>query len=199
LRASEPILGLDVDSTIWNPVPWIYDAVHDITGGELDLEACTTWTHVLDAYGEEAAIKIYTCVLSPERVRERDPYPSSAEVLRDLQEQGVRLHFITHNWDPEAMTPYLEPWLKKHFGPDVGLSVTVEDKLGILDSLGAFGMVDDRPDTIASVANAGLWAATMIQPWNRKLVAERADIYGFERWHEVPDLLPPLPKGANDV
>ena len=200
MRAKVPILGLDVDSTIWNPTPWICEAVHDITGGELDLEACTTWTHVLDAYGAEAAIEIYTRVLSPDRVREREPYPGSAKVLRDLQQQqGIRIHFITHNWDPEAMTPHLEPWLKKHFGPDIGLTVTVEDKLGILDSLGAFGMVDDRPDTIARVADAGLWAATMIQPWNRELVAERADVYGFENWHEVPDFLPPLPNGANGV
>ena len=196
MRVPEPILGLDVDSTIWNPSPWICEAVRDVTGGELDLESCTTWTHVLDAYGEEAATEIYTRVLSPERVRERDTYPGSTEVLRDLQDQGVRIHFITHNWDPEAMTPHLEPWLKKHFGPDVGLTVTVEDKLGILDSLGAFGMVDDRPDTIARVADAGLWTATMIQPWNRELVAKRADVYGFESWHEVPELLPPLPNGA---
>ena len=197
MRAYNPVLGLDVDSTIWNPIPWIREAVRHATGGELDLESCTTWTHVLDAYGEEAAMEIYTRVLSPERVRERDPYPGSTEVLRDLQERGVALHFITHNWDPAAMTPHLEPWLKKHFGPDVGLTVTTEDKLGILESLGAFGMVDDRPDTIAHVADAGLWAATMIQPWNRELVAQRADIHGFESWHEVPDLLPPLPNGAS--
>ena len=197
MRAVAPILGLDVDSTIWDPIPWIREAVRDVTGGELDLESCTTWTHVLDAYGEEAAMQIYTRVLSPERVRERDPYPGSTEVLRYLQELGVELHFITHNWDPGAMTPYLEPWLKKHFGPDVGLTVTTEDKLGILDSLGAFGMVDDRPDTISRVADAGLWAATMIQPWNRELVAERPDVHGFESWHEVPDLLPPLPNGAS--
>ncbi len=191
MRAITPILGLDVDSTIWNPTVWICEAVRDVTGGELDLESCTTWTHVLDAYGEEAAMEIYTRVLSPERVRERHPYPGSTEVLRDLQEQGTKIHFITHNWDPEAMTPHLKPWLEKHFGPDIGLTVTTEDKLGILDSLGAFGMVDDRPDTIARVADAGLWAATMIQPWNRELVVERADVHGFESWHEVPDLLPP--------
>ncbi len=197
MRAITPILGLDVDSTIWNLTAWICEAVRDVTGEELDPEFCTTWTHVLDAYGEEAAMEIYTRALSPERVRERDPYPGSAKVLRDLQELGIKIHFITHNWDPEAMTPHLELWLKKHFGQDVGLTVTTEDKLGILDSLGAFGMVDDRPDTIVRVADAGLWAATMIQPWNRELVARRPNIHGFESWHEMPDLLPTLPNGVN--
>ncbi len=197
MRAGAPILGLDVDSTIWNLTTWVCEAVRDVTGEELDPESCTTWTHVLDAYGEEAAMEVYTRALSPGRVHEREPYPGSAKVLRDLQEQGIRVHFITHNWDPQAMTPHLEPWLKKHFGPGIELTVTTEDKLGILDSLGAFGMVDDRPGTIARVADAGLWAATMLQPWNRELVAGRADIHGFESWHEVPDLLPPLPNGAS--
>jgi phosphoglycolate phosphatase-like HAD superfamily hydrolase len=196
LKKAAPILALDVDSTIWDLSAWVCEAVLDVAGETLDPESISTWTHVLDLYGEEAAMEIYARALSPQRVRERDPYPGSAEVLRGLQEKGVRLHFVTHNWDPAAMTPYLKPWLEEHFGSDVGLIVTIEDKLGILEELGAFGMVDDRPDTIARVADAGLWAATMIQPWNRKLVAGRADIHGFENWREVPGLLPPLPNGA---
>ena len=192
-----PTLGLDVDSTIWDLTEWVCEAVLDVTGERLNLEAITTWTHVLDAYGEEAAMEVYERALSPRCVREREPYPGSPEVLRALQEQGIKVHFITHNWDPEAMTPCLEPWLKEHFGPDVGLTVTTEEKLGILHDLGAFGMVDDHPGTIARVADAGLWAATKIQPWNRELVNGRKDIHGFASWHEFPNLLPPLPNGAN--
>lgn len=196
MRAINPILGLDVDSTVWNPTAWICEAVRDVTGEELNPESCTTWTHVLDAYGEEAAFAIYTRALSPQRVHEREPYPGAAEVLRNLQRGGTKIHFITHHWDPEAMTPHLEPWLKEHFGSEIALTVTTEDKLGILRALGAFGMVDDRPETITRVADAGLWAATMIQPWNRELVLSSPNIYGFTSWHEVPGLLPPLSNGA---
>jgi len=192
-----PTLGLDVDSTIWDLAEWVCEAVLDVTGERLDLEAITTWTHVLDAYGEEVAMEVYERALSPRRVREREPYPGSPEVLRALQKQGIKVHFITHNWDPEAMSPRLEPWLKEHFGPDVDLTVTTEEKLGILHDLGAFGMVDDRPGTIARVADAGLWAATKVQPWNRELVAERRDIHGFGSWREFPKLPPPLPNGAS--
>ena len=186
-----PTLGLDVDSTIWDLAEWVCEAVLDVTGERLDLEAITTWTHVLDAYGEEVAMEVYERALSPRRVREREPYPGSPVVLRALQKQGIKVHFITHNWDPEAMSPRLEPWLKEHFGPDVGLTVTTEEKLGILHDLGAFGMVDDRLGTIARVADAGLWAATKIQPWNRELVAERRDIHGFRSWREFPKLRHP--------
>jgi hypothetical protein len=192
-----PTLGLDVDSTVWDLTAWVCEAVLDVTGERLDPETITTWTHVLDTYGEATAMEIYERSLSPRRVREREPYPGSPEVLHRLQKQGIRVHFITHNWDPEAMTPHLGPWLKEHFGPEVSLTVTTGEKLGILHDLGAFGMVDDRSGTITRVADAGLWAATKIQPWNRKLVAGRKDIHGFASWHDFPDLPPPLPNSAN--
>ena len=191
------VLSVDVDSTVWDLTTWVCEAVLDVTGEWLDPGTITTWTHVLDAYGEEVAMEVYERALSPRRVREREPYPGSPEVLRGLQRKGIEIHFVTHNWDPETMTPHLDPWLKEHFGPDVGLTVTTEDKLDILRELGAFGMVDDRPGTIARVADAGLWAATKVQPWNRELVAGRNDVHGFASWHEFPGLLPPLPNGAN--
>jgi hypothetical protein len=185
-------LACDVDSTVWNTGARVREVVLEITGETLDLEAVTTWTHVLNAYGEQATTEIVARVLSPERVDEREPYPSAPEVLRHLQdERGIRVHFVTHN-DPEAMTPYLEPWLKEHFGPGVGLTVTTGDKLGILRELGAFGLVDDRPEILERAADAGLWVAAKIQPWNRDLVARRADVHGFSDWREVPDLLPVL-------
>jgi len=190
LARVRPILGVDVDSTVWDLAAWVCEALLEVTGERLDPEACTTWTHVLDAYGEEAAMEIYTYALSPYRVHEREPYPGSARVLCGLQERGVRIHFITHNWDPKAMTPHLEPWLKEHFGADISLTVTTEDKLGVLHALSAFGMVDDRPETIARVADAGLWAATLIQPWNRELVRNHPNVHGFKSWHEVPSLFP---------
>jgi phosphoglycolate phosphatase-like HAD superfamily hydrolase len=181
-------LGVDVDSTVWDLSAWVCEAVLDVTGETLDPESLSTWTHVLDVYGEEETMEIYERALSPDRVRKREPYPGSAEVLRGLQDEGIHIHFITHNWDAEAMTPHLEPWLKKHFGPDIGLTVITEDKLGILRELGAFGMVDDRPDTITRVADAGLWAATMLQPWNRELVKDHPKVYGFTSWRDFPDL-----------
>jgi phosphoglycolate phosphatase-like HAD superfamily hydrolase len=186
----KPTLCTDVDSTIWDTGAWVCSAVLDITGETLDMDRITTWTHVLETYGEQTTTAIFDRVFDPERVRDREPYPGASEVLRALQEsQGIEIHFVTHN-DPETLTPHLEPWLKTHFGPDVGLTVTREDKLDILEQLGAFGFIDDRPDIIGRVADAGLWTAAKIQPWNRDLFTRRSDIHGFSHWQEVPDLLP---------
>ena len=185
-------LACDVDSTVWNTGAWVREVVLETTGDVLDVEAVSSWTHILDAYGEEVTAEIFERVLAPERVRERQPYPGSAEVLCHLQdEHGIRVHFITHN-DPEAMTPYLEPWLKEHFGPGVELTVTTGDKLSILRELGTFGLIDDRPEILERAADAGLWVAANIQRWNRDRVARRADVHGCSDWREVPDLLPVL-------
>lgn len=185
-----PTLCLDIDSTIWDTGAWVRAAVFEVTGEALDVDRVTTWTHVLDTYGEKSTTTIFDRVFDPARIREREPYPGATEVLRALQEDpGIEIHFLTHN-DPEIMPPRLRPWLEAHFGPDVGLTVTMGDKLSILEDLKAFGLIDDRPDTIERIADAGLWAATKIQPWNRALVAGRSDVYGFHDWREVPDLLP---------
>jgi hypothetical protein len=69
-------------------------------------------------------------------------------------------------------------------------TLTTQDKLGVLRELGAFGLIDDRPDILER--DAGLWTAAGIQPWNRELVAERPDVHGFSDWREVPNLLPVL-------
>jgi hypothetical protein len=186
----KPLLCLDVDSTIWDTGAWVCAAVLEFTGETPDMDRITTWTHILHAYGEQTTTAIFDRVFDPARIRDREPYQGASEVLRTLQESyGIELHFVTHN-DPEIMAPYLWPWLKTHFGPDVGLTVTTGDKLGILEELCAFGLIDDRPDTIAQVADAGLWAAAKIQPWNHDLLANRGDVHGFSHWQEVPDLLP---------
>jgi len=189
----KPVLAADVHSTVWDTGAWVREAVLQATGETLDSEAASTWTHILDAYGEKTATEVYERVLSPERVREREPYAGSVEVLRHLQkERGIKVHFVTRNHDPGAIAPHLEPWLREHFGEGVGLTVTNGDKLTVLRELGAFGLVDDRPETLERAADAGLWAAARIQPWNRGLLARRPDVRGFSDWREVPGLLPVL-------
>src|ERR671910_982639 len=126
-----PTLCIDVDSTIWDTGAWVCAAVLEVTGESLDVDEVTTWTHVLDTYGEETTTAVFDRVFDPARISEREPYPGAAEVLRGLQEErGIVVHFVTHN-DPEIMPPLLGPWLEAHFGPDVDLTVMRGDKLGV--------------------------------------------------------------------
>ncbi len=176
----------DVDSTVWDTAAHIAAAALEVTGETLDPEEIHTWVHLLDAHGEKATTEIFDRVFDPARIHEREPYPGAPEVLRALQEE-IDVHFVTRN--ETGIRPHLEPWLKDNFGPEVGLTVTTKDKLGILRDLDAFGLIDDRPENLVPAAEAGLWAATKLQPWNRDLVAERRDVDGFSDWYEVPKLL----------
>ena len=58
---------------------------------------------------------------------------------------------------------------------------------------GSYGLrnaIDKQTERmLEEVAGAGLFAATIYQLWNRKLVESRPDIHGFEHWSEVPDLV----------
>jgi len=178
-----------VDSTVWDTGAWVRAATLEVTGETLDPATVSTWTHVLEAYGEAAATRIFDRVFDPARIQEREPYPGAPEALRALQrDPGVGIHFVTRN-DPGAVGPYLETWLKENFGPEVGLTGTTGDKLEALHDLDAFGLVDDRPETLTRAADAGLWTATKLQPWNRDFVAERPYVHGFSDWREVPALV----------
>ena len=54
-----PILASDVDSTVWNTGARVREVVLRTTGDALDLEAVSTWTDLLDAYGEETTTEIF--------------------------------------------------------------------------------------------------------------------------------------------
>lgn len=68
--------------------------------------------------------------------------------------------------------------------------MTNGDKLDVLRDIGAFGLIDDRPETLILAERAGLWTAAKIQPWNEKFLAQNPDVPGFSDWREVPDPLP---------
>jgi len=188
-----PVLGVDVDSTVWDMDVGIRSAVLAVTGEPLT-EPSETWIQLLDHYGEEITTRIFNHVHAPDSIARRDPYPYASEILRRIQEvHGFHIHFVTRNWDADSLLPHLSPWLRRHFGPQVDVTVVTGDKLPVLRELNAFGMIDDRPDTLEDAADAGLWTAAKLQPWNREPVSKRPDINGFEDWREVLGLLPETP------
>ena len=99
----------------------------------------------------------------------------------------MRVHFGTYG--DAVMELHPTPGSGEHFGQGVGITVTAGDKLAVLREIGAFGLVDDRPETLERVADAGLWAAARSSR-GTAIVAARADVHGFCDWREVPDLLP---------
>lgn len=179
-------LGIDVDSTIYDLTPGLIEAAQEITGEEVTKEQINEWGYLDTRFGGDTAHRIFVRALDPKRVSERTLYPGAREIIRVLGALGAEVHFVTHNHDPEGMRPHLVPWLEQHFPRrPVHILHSSESKLECLRDIGAVGIIDDKPATLIEVADAGLVAATLIQPWNRELVESREDIVGFFDWRHI--------------
>lgn len=187
----EKVLGIDVDNTIFDFDTLVNVAMLDVCGVAYDYEEKTHWDYWFDLASEDSVVEAIRVALDPTKVMERELYPGVVEALEELYDAGIRPHFITHNFfDPEKMRNALAVWLDEVISVPFGLSVVnTGPKLTVMRRKGIFGMIDDKPDFIESVADAGLFAATKIHPWNRELLERRSDVHGFEHWSEVPSLL----------
>lgn len=188
-----PILVIDVDSTIW-------PAEHKYDKAALELYGKPFWTDpVPDWYDHKALVyrfgndywRIFDRALDPSKVSEREFYPGVREALYALYERGVGIHFLTKNFEPERMRRPLLRWLEGVAPPGFKLSLTIrDDKTPMLEKIGAYGIVDDKPELLMKARRRGYWCATKYQPWNRRVVEENPAIFGFEHWGEfTPDRL----------
>jgi hypothetical protein len=183
------ILGMDIDSTIWDSTLFYHDALEDMGYPRLSHEDFISWDYHFDRFPREVVLEMFRRALDPSRLDERPLYPHVVEAIRTLREDvGVQIHFITHNAEPDALRTPLKKWLAGRFGGDVGLSTfhLKTPKLRKLNQLGAFGMVDDKPAFAVEVADAGLWSASKVHPYNKDVVLKDDRIFAFNDWREVP-------------
>jgi FMN phosphatase YigB (HAD superfamily) len=183
------VLAVDVDSTIWDFSPVMHDALREVCGVECDYEQVADWQHWFTLTDKENVYKAFSLALDPEKVKEREMYPGVDEALKEIHDQGVRIHFVTNNHDPEPMRNALAYWLLDNLSVPFGLTVLKDSKFPVLKRVGAFGVIDDRPDFIESAADKGYWVATKLHPWNREVVKKREDIGFFDDWREVPGMI----------
>lgn len=189
------VLILDVDSTIWNMEPWITQAIRSLYGIDYKYEDHDAWGYYYDIMKPTQVHSVFDVVLDPRRVMSRPWYPSCQETLRYLHRYlGVELHFLSHNHYPEQMIEPITRWLRRSLGFDefvvkIG-RVDELDKVDYACRVGAFGLIDDKPQTLkdAYCANAyeRFLLATKLHPWNRRLCqGQDAIARGFTSWTEV--------------
>ena len=187
LEGEAPLIVFDIDSTLWDLTPWLSEYLEGLSHEDI-----ATWTYLFDHYGDEAAGAAFAAVLEPRRVRDRHFYPGAKDAIKGVQEAGFRVAFLSHNPYPAQIEPYVRVWLYEHLGFDIGAACVLHSsvpKLDVLRTWGAYGVVDDKPETLEAAADAGMFAATLIQPWNRELVKDRPDVFGFERWEQFNEIL----------
>lgn len=178
-----PVLGLDVDGTIWSCYERAFEYIERLTGDHLSHEDMTSYDYLFERYSPEVAIEAFAFATDPAYCFRRILYRGCHPALRSLARHGVDIRFITHTYDPDLMREPVTEWLRLLFGnAEVDVLHHTESKADRLLEVGAFGIVDDKPETLLEVADEGLLAMTLIQPWNKETVASRDGIVGFESW-----------------
>ena len=125
---------------------------------------------------------------SEENILGAEPYPGAVDVVARWHEEGHWIHVTSHR----AVTTReaTERWLERIGMPYDDLHCSY-DKVPRCVELGIDVLVDDSPVNLAAASDAGIVAATILHPWNERLVEEGAAIGGRD-WPELAGRLEPL-------
>ena len=139
------------------------------------MDAYSQWGFTFDEF-EEAHRR---AVLEDRMFRHMEPLPGVSEALWELSDLGVWIRIITHrlifNWAHEISAADTAAWLDAHQIPYRDLCF-----IGDKPNVGADLYVDDSPNNIVSLREAGRAAIVFDQPYNRHLPGPRA-----EHWNQV--------------
>ncbi|MEA2397136.1 MAG: uncharacterized protein QOK25_692 [Thermoleophilaceae bacterium] len=179
-------IALDIDSTLhhyWDLLDGIarrrygvalpYAEQHDwgITTLEHDeLVACVRETH------------------SDENIEAAEPYPGAVETVGAWRQAGHWIHVTSHRAGPTRSAT--ERWLERIGMPYDDLHCSF-DKVPRCIELGIDVLVDDSPVNLEKASQGGIVAATIVHPWNVRMV-EAGRAVGGRDWHELRDRLEPL-------
>lgn len=162
-------LGIDLDEVCYPFVTavrdWLLRAGHD--PGALSA-APETWGVPVSAWGltEEAFIEHFcTAVRAGYLFRDGDPYPGAVAGVRELREDGHRIHLVTaRRWaavDAEIVAA-TEAWLADHDLPYDTLTFS-EDKASVPTDV----FLDDAVHNYDALERAGRHPVLYDQPYNR--------------------------------
>lgn len=185
------VIGIDVDSTVWD-APAAYVEAAKIIDPENyhNVEDVDSWAYLYDRYGG----RLFELALDPNKMDQRKLYPDCRRSIKNLQALGYKVAFVSHNHDPDAMSEPLTRWLRMQFGSRVGVCVLHghESKYELLATLDAVGLIDDKPDTITEIAENGMLALMPTHPYNRDVPRGMWGVVPFDphsEWKNVPYLV----------
>jgi beta-phosphoglucomutase-like phosphatase (HAD superfamily) len=179
-------IALDIDSTLHHYWDLLDSIARARFGVELPYHEQRDW----GITGLERA-DLIECIEethSDENIVNAEPYPGAVDVVRRWHAAGHWIHVTSHR----AVTTRVatERWLARIEMPYDDLHCSY-DKVSRCVELGIDVLVDDSPVNLAAAAEAGIAAATIVHPWNERLVEGGAAVGGRD-WSELEQRLAPL-------
>jgi uncharacterized HAD superfamily protein len=179
-------IALDIDSTLHHYWELLDSLARERFGVELPYESQTGWG--ITQLERSEVVELIEETHSEENIENAEPYPGAVEVVGRWHAEGHWIHVTSHR--AVATRAATERWLERIGMPYDDLHCSY-DKVSRCVELGIDVLVDDSPVNLAAAAEAGIVAATIVHPWNQRLVEEGAAIGGRD-WPELADRLEPV-------
>lgn len=179
-------IALDVDSTLHHYWDLLARVVRARSGVELPYAAQRDWGIV--GVPRELLVECVAETHSDPNVLAAEPYPGAVETVRRWHSDGHWIHVTSHR--SAAASAATARWLDRIGMPYDDLHCSY-DKVGRCVELGVEVLVDDSPVNLARAREEGMVAATIVHPWNERLVASEGAIGGRD-WYELAERLAPV-------
>jgi uncharacterized protein len=179
-------IAIDIDSTLHHYWDQFSGVVQRRYGIDLPYEGQTTW-----AISRLAPEQVHEAVLEThgaELVAAARPYPGSVETVNAWHADGHFIHITSHRTTTahDATTAWLDA-----IGLRYDELYCSYDKIARCTEIAIDLLVDDSPVNLERALDAGMLGATIVHPWNERVVAER-DIVGADDWTGLAAALAPL-------
>ena len=160
---------VDVDGTLYDADPVWCSLFWDMKGVRISLADVTTWNfykgHVS---GADFAEIIRDGLHSRAGILSRKPYPGAAKVIADWRARGAKIVIVSER-AASALAP-TKQWLDKcGIAYDELMCDLPMDKVAVIFDKRAHLVIDDKPDTILRVLEAGVSVALVDHRYNLDL------------------------------
>jgi beta-phosphoglucomutase-like phosphatase (HAD superfamily) len=179
-------IALDIDSTLHHYWDLLDSIARERFGVELPYAEQRDWG--ITRLERDDLISVIEETHSEENILGADPYPGAVEAVTGWHATGHWIHVTSHR--AVATREATERWLERIGMPYDDLHCSY-DKVPRCVELGIHVLVDDSPVNLASASDAGIVAATIVHPWNERLVSSGAAIGGRD-WPELAERLEPV-------
>jgi beta-phosphoglucomutase-like phosphatase (HAD superfamily) len=187
-------IALDIDSTLHH----YWDLLDEISrrryGVELPYAEQHGWG--ITKLERDQVVAAIEETHTDENIESAEPYPGAVETVREWHGRGHWIHVTSHRAGPTRAAT--ERWLDRIGMPYDDLHCSF-DKVARCVELGIDVLIDDSPVNLERALEAGIAAATIVHPWNARLV-ESGRAIGGRDWYELRDRLEPVlaPGGGPD-
>jgi uncharacterized protein len=179
-------IALDIDSTLHHYWDLLAELSQERFGVALPYEEQKGWG--IDRLEPAQLAELIAETHSDENIETAEPYPHAVETVRAWHEEGHWIHITSHRAGPTRKAT--ERWLARIGMPYDDLHCSY-DKVTRCVELGIHVLVDDSPVNLETAREQGIVPATIMHPWNERLVAEHG-VIGARDWRELRILLEPV-------